>query len=131
MFIASGVVCLLMAAAIATWVATATTVTGTVTCTSGAKVTGVWAEGDALGHLGPLAVNAGFAEVQHTGPGTASFTWTRHLRSGQEFHVGCGGSGEDWAFVGYSYLTTNTSVTLVCDDSGSSARTTDRACRLS
>lgn len=43
---------LLFAGVSVTWFATAATVSGTVTCSSGLAVSGVWAEGSTLGHVG-------------------------------------------------------------------------------
>jgi hypothetical protein len=109
---------LLVGAGVGVWVGSATTISGTVRCESGRQVSGVWVEGR-LSHIGSHEVNSGFATIRRN-TDVSTFSWTRHLGSPVEFHVGCGveASGP-WQSVGHSPKTSLTHLSVVCfDDRG-------------
>jgi hypothetical protein len=114
-----GCVALVLVAGMITWPATSAIVSGTVHCTSGATVSGVWVEGATLGHVASVEVNSGSAQVNHGANGDATFIWERHLWGGEEFRVGCGfvpDSDGQWATTSYSKVTSLTHVALICED---------------
>lgn len=120
MWTRTAVAALAVAAIVGTtaWFTSSERVTGTVRCTSGARVSGVWVEGKMLGHVSSVAVNSGFATVRWNGPDifTSTFEWNGHLWGGQRFHVGCGEDGNQWRVVAYSPVTRASNVKITCDD---------------
>lgn len=87
-------------------------VSGVVSCTSGARVTGVW-----LSWFEPL--NWGdFSEppTQGGAPGEWEFTAHTPLLTSWRARVGCGGTPQVWAVKTFSGSFSDNPVRLVCDD---------------
>jgi len=87
------------------------TVTGSVRCSSGAAVVGVWVEGRSGGSwwaddFTPLTTN----------PSTASFVKLLPHGGQYQVRIGCGGTPADWRTTNYSQYVDDGHHDFICDD---------------
>ncbi|HEY7145788.1 MAG TPA: hypothetical protein VH637_16225 [Streptosporangiaceae bacterium] len=103
-----------------------TTVTGSVACTSGQPVVGVWvaaSTGQAdsgLAHLGPPGTSGFSYPIGSRG----TFSYRLPHAGSYALHVGCGGTAHNWASSDYSALLSSRTVHLRCQDPPVSAQGT-------
>lgn len=88
-----------------------TTVTGVVSCRSGAPVPGIWVE--------PLSATPGWAEFVALDDGRYRYTFVLSAPSAYSLHVGCGTDATgNWATANYTPNVTGTDLTFECVDDG-------------
>ena len=89
---------------------TASAISGTVECASGAQVVGVWVEAEAS-----PSQNSGWAAYQTTSAAAASYQFTLQYGGRYQLHVGCGGTENDWGSSSFTNFISSSS-DFLCHD---------------